>query len=39
MGMCLQEFHEPGECGVTTAVAVCLLQAVAFGEASHQDVS
>jgi hypothetical protein len=37
--MCLQEFHEPGEYGVTTAVAVSLLQAAAFGEASHQDMS
>jgi hypothetical protein len=36
--MCLQELDEPGEC-VTTAVAVSLLQAVSFGEASHQDVS
>lgn len=39
MGMCFQEFHEPAECGVTTAVAVSLLQAVAFGEASYQGVS
>lgn len=39
VGMGLQEIHEPGEYGVTTAVAVSLLQAVAFSEASHRDVS
>jgi hypothetical protein len=37
--MCLQEIRESSEYGVTTAAGVTLLQAVAFGEASHQDMS
>ena len=39
VGMCLQEFHEPGEYRVMTAATVSLLQREALGEASDQDAS